>query len=168
MYQQILVAVDGSDTSKAALNEAIRVAAMSGGKVHAVYVVDQAALFPYAGYYDPIAMIDAFRRDGRAALDDASARLAAAGIASQTELVETESATEDVAHCLHRCAKRLGAELVVMRTHGRRGMRRAIMGSVAERLVRLCECPVLLLRMDDAHAHAPEQNQSATHSGGRS
>jgi hypothetical protein len=42
------------------------------------------------------------------------------------------------------------------------------MGSVAERLVRLCECPVLLLRMDDAHAHAPEQNQSATHSGGRS
>jgi len=113
-------------------------------------------------------MIDAFRRDGRAALDDASARFAAAGIACQTELVETEGPAEGVAHCLDRCARRLGAELVVMGTHGRRGMSRAIMGSVAERLVRLCECPVLLVRMDDAHAHAPEQSPTGIHSGGQS
>ncbi|APR39254.1 universal stress protein [Paraburkholderia sp. SOS3] len=157
MYQKILVAVDGSDTSKQALNEAVRVAAMTHGKVHAVYVVDQAALFPYAGYYDPVAMIDAFRRDGRIALDDASARFAAAGISGEAELVETESVSEDVAHCLHRCAQRFGAELAVMGTHGRRGMQRAILGSVAERFVRLSECPVLLVRMDDTDAKAPAQ-----------
>jgi nucleotide-binding universal stress UspA family protein len=151
MYQKILVAVDGSDTSKQALNEAVRVAAMTHGKVHAVYVVDQAALFPYAGYYDPIAMIDAFRRDGRAALDDASARFAASGVTGEAELIETETVAEDVAHCLHQCAQRFGADLVVMGTHGRRGMQRAILGSVAERFVRLSECPVLLVRMDDAH-----------------
>jgi len=160
MYQQILVAVDGSETSRAALDEAIRVAAITGGKVHAVYVVDQAALFPYAGYYDPVAMIDAFRRDGRAALDDASARLAAAGVATQTELVETEGPAEDVAHCLQKHARRLGADLVVMGTHGRRGMRRAIMGSVAERMVRLAECPVLLVRLDDAHERAAAPTRS--------
>jgi nucleotide-binding universal stress UspA family protein len=157
MYQKILVAVDGSDTSKHALNEAVRVAAMTHGKVHAVYVVDQAALFPYAGYYDPVAMIDAFRRDGRVALDDASARFAAAGVTGEAELVETETVSEDVAHCLLRCAQRFGAELAVMGTHGRRGMQRAILGSVAERFVRLSECPVLLVRVDDAHPQASKE-----------
>jgi nucleotide-binding universal stress UspA family protein len=157
MYEKILVAVDGSEPSKQALNEAIRVASLSHGKVHAVYVVDQAALFPYAGYYDPVAMIDAFRHDGRAALEDASSRLAAAGVSGETELAETESAGEDIAHCLHKCAQRIGAHLAIMGTHGRRGVRRAILGSVAERFVRLSGCPVLLVRMDDAHASTSVQ-----------
>ncbi|MFC0397343.1 universal stress protein [Paraburkholderia rhizosphaerae] len=157
MYEKILVAVDGSETSKQALNEAVRMAALSHGKLHAAYVVDQAALFPYAGYYDPVAMIDAFRRDGRAALDDAATRFAAAGVTGETELIETDSVGEDVAHCLLKCAKRIGAELAVMGTHGRRGVRRAILGSVAERFVRLSECPVLLVRMDDAHTSAAAQ-----------
>jgi nucleotide-binding universal stress UspA family protein len=152
MYQKIMVAVDGSETAKQALNEAVRVAALSHGKLHAVYVVDQAALFPYAGHYDPNVLMEAFRRDGREALDDAAARFADAGVSGETELLETQNIGEDVAQCLHMHAQRLGAELAVIGTHGRRGVRRAILGSVAERFLRMSECPVLLVRTDDAHA----------------
>ncbi|WNC95062.1 universal stress protein [Paraburkholderia sp. FT54] len=151
MYQKIMVAVDGSETSKQALNEAVRVAALSHGKLHAVYVIDlAAALFPYAGDFDSNVMMDAFRRDGREALEDAEARFAKAGVSGATELVETGHIGEEVAHRLLTCAQRLGADLAVIGTHGRRGVRRAILGSVAERFVRLSECPVLLVRTDDA------------------
>jgi len=54
-------------------------------------------------------------------------------------------------------ARRVRAQMIVMGTHGRRGMQRAILGSVAERFVRLSECPVLLVRMDDTDAKAPAQ-----------
>jgi nucleotide-binding universal stress UspA family protein len=150
MYQKIMVAVDGSETSKQALNEAVRVAALSHGKLNAVYVIDLTALFPYAGDFDSNVMMDAFRRDGRQALEDAEARFAKAGVSGTTELVETGHIGEEVAHRLLTCAQRFGADLAVIGTHGRRGVRRAILGSVAERFVRLSECPVLLVRTDDA------------------
>ncbi|CAM2195113.1 universal stress protein [Paraburkholderia sp. A1RI_3L] len=154
MYQKILVAVDGSESSKRALNEAVRMASLGKGSVHCVYVVDKSALFTYAGYYDPVALLDAFRRDGTEALEAAGKAVAAAGLAGDTELVETESAGDDVAACLQRCAQRYGAELVVMGTHGRRGVRRVVLGSVAERFLRFSTCPVLLVRSDDVEKAA--------------
>ena len=62
------------------------------------------------------------------------------------EMAETDNISEDVADCLLRCAQRNGADLVVMGTHGRRGMSRITMGSVAEHFLRFSCCPVLLVR----------------------
>ncbi|MBN3759749.1 universal stress protein [Burkholderia sp. Ac-20365] len=146
MYKKILVAVDGSETSKKAVQEAVKLASLTSGTVHAVYVVDQSPIFSYAGYFDPVVLTDALRDDGRKALDNAQSTCAQSGVACAIELVETEPLSEDVAHTLQRCADRIGAELVVLGTHGRRGVKRLVLGSVAERFLRMSVCPVLLVR----------------------
>ncbi|MBN3751870.1 universal stress protein [Paraburkholderia sp. Tr-20389] len=151
MYKKILVAVDGSHTSKLAVQEAAKMASLTSGTVHAVYVVDTSPMFNYAGYFDPVVLTDALRNDGRVALEDAEAVCRQSGVASASELIETEQLNDDVAHTLQRCAERIGAELVVLGTHGRRGMKRIVLGSVAERFLRMSKCPVLLVRGSEPH-----------------
>ncbi|BCG01433.1 universal stress protein (plasmid) [Paraburkholderia sp. PGU19] len=149
MYKKILVAVDGSATSKLAVQEAVKMASLTSGTVHAVYVVDTSPIFNYAGYVDPTVWTDALRSDGRNALESVEAVCRESGVACANELVETEPLNDDVAQTLQRCAARLGAELVVLGTHGRRGMKRIVLGSVAEHFVRISPCPVLLVRGSD-------------------
>lgn len=149
MYKKILVAVDGSSTSKLAVQEAVKMASLTSGTVHAVYVIDTSPIFNYAGYFDPTVLTDALRSDGRNALESVEAVCRQSGVACANELVETEPLNDDVAQTLQRCAARLGAELVVLGTHGRRGMKRLVLGSVAEHFVRISPCPVLLVRGGD-------------------
>jgi len=146
MYKTILVAVDGSQTAKQAVQEAVKMATLTSGTVHAVYVIDKSPIYSYAGYYDPVALTDAMRDDGRAALEGVETTCRQSGVTCTVELAETEPLSEDVAQTLQRCAERIGAELVVLGTHGRRGVKRVVMGSVAERFVRMSACPVLLVR----------------------
>lgn len=146
MYANILVAVDGSEASKYAVSEAIRIAKLSGGKLTAVHVLDQSAAFTYAGACDPHLLTDTARQVGHRFLDEARAKMQALDVVGDSEIIETQGIGEDVASCLARCASRLRAELVVMGTHGRRGMRRMVIGSVAERFLRQSTCPVLLIR----------------------
>ena len=148
MYQSIMLAVDNSPSSKSATQEAVRMAAVSKATVHAVYVVDKAALFNYGGYYDPQALLDALRSEGRAALGQVHEALGAAGLQGEEETIETESMADDVAACLQRHAERIGADLVVMGTHGRRGVPRLVLGSVSERFLRFSTCPVMLARAE--------------------
>jgi nucleotide-binding universal stress UspA family protein len=148
MYQKILVALDGSESSKLALSEAIRMAKLAQANVRAVYVIEEPAMFTYAGYYDPIAMRDALREEGRLVLADAQRSFTEAGVSGDVEVLETESVAEDVASALQRYAQSWGADLVVLGTHGRRGLRRMVIGSVAERFLRFSTCPVLLIRSE--------------------
>ncbi|ABO02518.1 universal stress family protein [Burkholderia mallei NCTC 10247] len=150
MYQKIMVALDGSDISKRGLAEAIKIAKATRGRVHAVYVVDKSVVFSYAGHFDPNALLEGFRDDGRKALAEAEQALAAAQVPGDAELFETAGIGEEVAQALERCAKSNGADLVVLGTHGRRGVRRVVLGSVAERFLRASHCPVLLVRGDEA------------------
>jgi len=100
----------------------------------------------YAGYYDPVALMEALRANGGAVLDAARDAMAAQRVAGDVEAGETESLADDVAHCLLRYAENHGADLVAMGTHGRRGVQRLVLGSVAERFLRVSHCPVLLTR----------------------
>jgi nucleotide-binding universal stress UspA family protein len=148
VYRNIMLAVDGSASSKRAIEEAVRIASLAHAAVHAVYVVDKSALFNYGGYYDPQALLDALRSDGRSALGEAREALGAAGIAYKEDMIETESMADDVATCLQRHAQHIGADLVVMGTHGRRGVPRLVLGSVSERFLRFSTCPVMLARAE--------------------
>ncbi len=98
--------------------------------------------------YVPADLIAAYREEARRLLEVARSEAKAVGVSCETELLEVQAVTDSVADCLHRCAKRVGAQLVVLGTHGRRGMRRAFLGSVAEAFVREADCPVLLVRDD--------------------
>jgi nucleotide-binding universal stress UspA family protein len=146
MYQKILLAVDGSDASKRAEEEAFRIAALARARVHALYVVSKWGLAPYAGYYEPEALGTVLREDGRLALEAVRAAMAERGIAGDIEIDETQNAADDIPSCLERCIQREKIDLVVMGTHGRRGASRIVLGSVAEGLLRISTCPVLLVR----------------------
>ncbi|MGS0895346.1 universal stress protein [Burkholderia stagnalis] len=152
MYEKIMVAVDGSASSRQALAEALKVARASGAHLSVVYVVDKSVLFSYAGRFDPHALVEEIRGDGVKVLREAERILAQAGANGEAELVETESIGEDVAERLQRYVKEHGIDLAVVGTHGRRGFRRVLLGSVAERFLRGSNCPVLLIRGDDTAA----------------
>lgn len=152
MYKNIMLAVDNSASSRRATEEAVRMAALAEAMVHAVYVVDKSALFNYGGYYDPEALLEAMRSDGKKALERAHETLAAGDTRSEEEIIETESLADHVENALQRYALRCGANLVVMGTHGRRGVQRLVLGSVAERFLRFSSCPVMLVRAQDGES----------------
>ncbi|KWF30496.1 universal stress protein [Burkholderia pseudomultivorans] len=152
MYEKIMVAVDGSASSKQALAEALKLAKAGGAQLSIVYVVDKSVLFTYAGRFDPHALVEEIRSDGAKVLREAEQVVAQAGVSGEAELIETESIGEDVAERLQRYVKDHRVDLAVVGTHGRRGFRRVLLGSVAERFVRGSNCPVLLTRGGDAPA----------------
>ncbi len=145
-YSKIVVAVDGSSTSDLALGEAIRVAAPGGATVLALYVVDTGTPMFDAGYYDPSQLQKAFVESGQRALQAASQRLAAAGVAHETRLVTEAPVPGDLGASINEAARQWGADLMVVGTHGRRGVRRLVLGSVAEAVMRQSTMPVLLVR----------------------
>ena len=146
MYGRILVPVDGSETSTRGLDEALRLARLTGARLRLVHVIDELSLM--AGM-DTFATMSAdtvrlLREGGRQILADAEARAAAAGLVAETVLVDsfTRGVSDEI---VHQCQE-WGADLVVLGTHGRRGVKRLLLGSDAEQILRLAPTPVLLVR----------------------
>jgi nucleotide-binding universal stress UspA family protein len=152
MYGKILVCIDGSDASYRVLDEAIHLAAADRAALHIVHVVDLPYLLVTVSFYDPVTLIAALRAKGSRLLEEARQRATSASVPCTTQLAETESLTETVAARLQQCATDCGATLVVIGTHGHRGLDAVLPGAVANRLCRIATCPVLLV---PAVAHRP-------------
>ena len=146
MYKRILVPVDGSATSAKGLEEAIRLAKLTGASLELVNVVDQMSLAfsgeAYAGYTKRV--LAALREGAREILEKARQRAASAGIGVDTKAIETFGAR--VADLIVGEAVAAKADLIVIGTHGRRGVGRMLLGSDAEQILRLAPVPVLLVR----------------------
>lgn len=135
--RQILVATDFSSGSDEAFAIALDLAKQTRASLEIVHVLELGlAQFPFA-----LSVID----DGGALINFAERELArrekeaaASGIAATTTLLEGATASEIV-----RRAADIGADLIVLGTHGRRGLAHAVLGSVAERVVEHADCPVL-------------------------
>jgi nucleotide-binding universal stress UspA family protein len=149
MYRKVLVATDGSDSSRLAITQAAGLAALTQGTVHVVYVVDAGTSLIDAGHLDPAETCAAIRAEGQALLEHAGRILSAHGLPHRSVMLDKHDADEDVAACIRRYADAWGASLVVMGTHGRSGLRRMMLGSVAERVLHLSNWPVLLVRASD-------------------
>ncbi|OXI92466.1 MULTISPECIES: universal stress protein [Burkholderia] len=149
MYTNIMVAVDGSPSSQRALDEGLKVARSHGARLFAVFVVDKSLMITFGGRMDPDALLDEIRRDGASVLRHVERTIAHATVNGETELLETEIG-ESVAERLQRYVVERSIDLAVVGTHGRRGVRRLFLGSVAERFLRGSSCPVLLVRGSDA------------------
>jgi nucleotide-binding universal stress UspA family protein len=160
MYSHILVALDGSKTASHALDAAIRLALDTGAELQALYVIDLPVIAYDVPGYDPSIVRDAYIEEGRVVRADAEARMAQHGVKGTSRSVEVELPAEDVAQCIERVATQWPADLIVMGTHGRRGVRRLVLGSVAERVLRCACCPVLLV---PASAISPAQEESKQH-----
>ena len=141
-YRRILVPVDGSATAAAGLREAMRLAKDSkGARLQLVHVVDQhsAVMTSVESAYYIDEMMDTLRKSGQRLLNRVVAQAGKAGV-----LLET--LTGPAAEPIVGQAKKWGADLIVLGTHGRRGVRRLVLGSDAEQVVRSSPVPVMLVR----------------------
>jgi nucleotide-binding universal stress UspA family protein len=150
MYQKILVPYDGSATSRKGLDEAVKLAKLTGAKLRLLHVVDDlvytTGLEVYAGYATDI--VPLMREAGEKILAEGRARVALAGVEVDTKL--SEAVALRVCDAAVDEAASWGADLLVIGTHGRRGVGRLFLGSDAEQVVRVSPVPVLLVRGHDA------------------
>lgn len=147
MYKRIFVGLDGSPSARLALNEAIRIATASGGEVTCAYVVE---------HRPQLVDVDAgfaAERDGDVAATDAATPVLdhAKAVLAQQHVRGTVRALdaygEDIATVLMRTAAEADADLIVMGTSGRHGLRRLLLGSVAESLLRAAGVRLFAARM---------------------
>lgn len=142
MYQTLLVAVDGSTTSRLALSHAAALARMAGSTVVLLHIVDDVA--PFLGASRAADVRPQFVQAGRTLLDDARALPELSGLAVQTVLVECHG--ERICELIVQQAQAVQADLIVLGTHGRRGVDRLLIGSDAEQVARTAPVPVMLVR----------------------
>jgi nucleotide-binding universal stress UspA family protein len=146
MYEKIHVPVDGSPTATLGLDEAIKLAKLTGAAIRLLNVVDlwALAMAPEAGLGATPDLLTLLKEGGRATLADARAQAEAAGVHADTILADSLGGR--VFEMIIDEAARWGAGLIVIGTHGRRGVRRLMLGSDAEQVARLSPVPVLLVR----------------------
>lgn len=145
MYKHILVPTDGSPTANAGLREACRLAKEQEAQLRVLHVVDQTlAVSPeaYGGAYDVI--LEGLRKAGVSILASAESLARSEGVTVETRLVEGMGLA--AGEWVIRAAKEWPADLIVCGTHGRRGLRRIVLGSDAEYIVRHSPAPILLIR----------------------
>lgn len=146
MYQRILVPYDGSATSTRGLDEAIRLAKLTGASVrllHMIEVLRFAKGFETAQAYVS-EVIPFMKQAGERTLEEGKARVENAGVKADTILVDNIATR--LFEAVDDQVKTWGADLVVIGTHGRRGVGRLLLGSDAEQIVRTAPVPVLLVR----------------------
>jgi nucleotide-binding universal stress UspA family protein len=146
MYTRIVVPLDGSELAEVALRHANELSRMSGAPLHLVRIVDVMTGRPYgtylaveaAGYAEALKVEELESATYLATMKD---RLERAGYIATTELRRGPASHEIIQ------LARTG-DVIVMATHGRGGLRRWLLGSVAEEVVRHAPVPVLLIRAD--------------------
>ena len=153
MYRRILVPLDGSRTSQLGLAEAVRLAKLAGSSLRLMHVVDELVLMNAPEMsYDIADLVDVLKEDGRRILEKGAAHARKHGVKVQTSLVESFGGR--AAHFIIEEAKKYHSSLIVLGTHGRRGLKRVVMGSDAEEVVRNSPVPVLLVRSKPATENA--------------
>jgi nucleotide-binding universal stress UspA family protein len=149
MFKRILVPVDGSDTSNKALVAALELARTTGGSVRLIHAMDD--LIYLSGYEYSGDVVGLLREQARKILDGAAAIAASAGTPAEQELIEaTGTRLGDI---VAKAARDWNADLIVVGTHGRRGVGRVLLGSGAEQIIRAAPSPVLVIR--DDHPRLP-------------
>ncbi len=144
MYKKILVGIDGSRISTGALQEAIKLAKELSARLLLVHVVD---VFPFtaaiSGVVGDAQLEEILFTTGRAIMSEARNEAQKAGLAVETAL--PQNLTQPIGAVVVGEATQWGADLIVVGTHGRRGIQHLVLGSVAERVARAATCPVLLV-----------------------
>jgi universal stress protein A len=133
--QKILVPVDFSDCSRKALQYAIPFAKQFGAELILAHVVQ-----PYPAVPEIVPLEVETVQDGRRELD-ALRKMVGDGIRSSVSLRTGDPHLE-----ITRAATELGIDLIIISTHGHKGLTRMLLGSTAEKVVRHAPCPVLIVR----------------------
>ena len=145
-YQRILVPIDGSPTSTRGLDEAIGVARLTGASLRLLHVMDELVFVSgfESGTTYAKEVVPKLRRRAASILEIGRKRVEAAGVPVDTLLVECFARRTSEIVCEQAVA--WNADLIVAGTHGRRGVRRMMLGSDAEQIARTAPVPILLVR----------------------
>ena len=148
--KSILVPTDLSPGAEEALDYACELATKLGATIHLLNVIGIPAMgVPELGVAVTASVIDTLIQDNQEALDRLKESKKCAA-----QIGEVLLRTGDARDVINQTAKELGCDLIVMGTHGRRGVTRALLGSVTETVVRTAPCPVLAVRAHTtSHAH---------------
>lgn len=147
MYKRILVATDGSELSNKAVNSAIAMAALTGAELLALKVIPRYPQSYFEGSI-PLSAEDVARverqwaEDAQTVVDAVKAAGAAQGVTVRPMLVKSDL----VSDALIQTARSEGADLIVMASHGRKGVKRLLLGSETQQVLTHSEIPVLVLR----------------------
>jgi len=144
MFKHILIPVDGSPTSMLAVGKAAALAKTFGSTVTALYVVDP---YPFTGVgadfaYGQAQYLSAATAEANAALDAAKKAVEDAGVPVTTLVGEGHAVHDGIV----RAVESTGADLIVMGSHGRRGLEKLVLGSVTQRVLGVVHVPVLVVR----------------------
>lgn len=144
MFKHILVPVDGSATAQSAVDKAAGLAKAFGSRVTAIYVIDP---YPFTGLgsdlaYGQAEYLTAATAEAQEAAAAAHTALATAGVSDETRVVEAHNVWRGIIDT----ARAVGADLIVMGSHGRRGLEKLVLGSVAQSVLTHAPLPVLIVR----------------------
>jgi nucleotide-binding universal stress UspA family protein len=141
--KNILVPTDLSEGAEEALEFACELARKFDATVHLLNVIGVPALgVPELGIALTSSVIDSLMEDNQIAMDKV-----AESKRVHTRIGEVLLRTGDARDVINQTARELGVDMIVMSTHGRRGVSRALLGSVTESVVRTAPCPVLTVRV---------------------
>lgn len=146
MYKKILLPLDASQLAEKALPHAVAIAKATGAEVTLVTVVQHFLAGPGKGYVETLPEVVAERimaakAEAMLYLERIQRELKEQGVVAHCDTLEN-----DVAEAIVGYAEKNGFDLIAMATHGRSGLDRIIMGSIAEKVVRGSLKPVLLIR----------------------
>ena len=144
MFRQLLVPTDGSDLSIAGALRAVPLAKMAGASMTVLFVQDT---YPYTGIGEANsaglqAYMAAARAQGTQAIERIGDAAKAQGVPIDTLVVENHQAAKGIVDAAHIC----GADLIVMGSHGRSGLAKMVLGSVAAKVLALSPVPVLIIK----------------------
>lgn len=154
LYNRLIVPLDGSKVAETALTEAEKLAKLTGAPLVLVRVIDYSAKDRFGDFgllYEYEAMAKALEEERQLAtayLDDLAAKLSGQGLTVETKLVDGIAARAIVTIAQP-------GDLIVMATHGRTGVRRWFIGSIAEEVLRRSTVPVLLVRAAETKPAEP-------------
>jgi nucleotide-binding universal stress UspA family protein len=145
LYKRILVAVDGSPAATEALEEALKIGKDGQALIRLLYVMDfRPMLLSGAPLYNYDEMLKSWQEEGDKVLREGADVVRVAGL--KVEMATLQTNLERVSGVIVEDAKSWQADLVAVGTHGRHGLERMLLGSVAEGLARSSPIPVLLVR----------------------
>lgn len=139
LFEKILIATDGSDKNKSAVEEAVKIARACGSTIYAVYVMDESLM--KSAIEVPISE-DLYRRirdEGEKAIN--WVKEIAQGVNLETFILSGRPA-----HEITEFAEQKNVDLIVVGTQGKSGIERFLLGSVADEVIRTAVCPVLTIK----------------------
>ncbi|GAA0243212.1 universal stress protein [Haladaptatus pallidirubidus] len=149
MYDQILIPTDGSDGTKTAVKQAITHAQTYDAELHVLHVIDQSAVEitapPTIEGISADVVHEQLDEQGQSLINEVTEEANKSGVSTTTEIVEYGRPHEEI----QSYAAEQDIDLIVIGTHGRSGLNRQLLGSVAEKVIRTAEVPILAVQLDE-------------------